>query len=97
MAEMSHLWHLLSVLSCNLSLYYIRTACICEEIAKKENNLYEKPTLVADVVPGQPIWHQDPLMKRWLPGAVQEKIQESHSYSIVSQVTIAMYRNDLKP
>ena len=64
-----------------------RTAYIREEIAKKENKLHEKPTPVADLVPGQPIWHQDPLTKKWLPGAVQEKLQEPHSYSITSQDT----------
>ena len=77
-----------------------RTAYICEEIAKKENKLHEKPTPVADLVPGQPIWHQDPLTKKWLPGTVQEKLQEPHSYSITSQDTTAMYRrnsNHLKP
>ena len=77
-----------------------RTAYIHEEIAKKENKLHEKPTPVADLVPGQPIWHQDLLTKKWLPGAVQEKLQEPHSYSITSQHTTAMYRrnrNHLKP
>ena len=77
-----------------------RTAYICEEIAKKENKLHEKPTPVADLVPGQPIWHQDPLTKKWLPGAVQEKLQEPHSYSLISQDTTATYRrnrNHLKP
>ena len=77
-----------------------RTAYIHEEIAKKENKLHEKPTPVADLVPGQPMWHQDPLTKKWLPGAVQEKLQEPHSYSIVSQDTTATYRrnrNHLKP
>ena len=77
-----------------------RTAYIHEEIAKKENKLHEKPTLVADLVPGQSIWHQDPLTKKWLPGTVQEKLQEPHSYSITSQDTTAMYRrnrNNLKP
>ena len=77
-----------------------RTAYICKEIAKKENKLHEKPTPVADLVPGQPIWHQDPLTKKWLPGAVQEKLQEPHSYSITSQDTTTMYRrnrNHLKP
>ena len=77
-----------------------RTAYIHEEIAKKENKLHEKPTPVADLVPGQPIWHQDPLTKKWLPGAVQEKLQEPHSYSIVSQDTTATHRrnrNHLKP
>ena len=77
-----------------------RTAYIREEIAKKENKLHEKPTPVADLVPGQPIWHQDLLTKKWLPGAVQEKLQEPHSYSIVSQDTTATYRrnrNHLKP
>ena len=47
-----------------------RTAYIREEITKKENKLHEKPTPVADLVPGQPIWHQDPLTKKWFPGAV---------------------------
>ena len=77
-----------------------RTAYIHEEIAKKENKLHEKPTPVADLVPGQPIWHQDPLTKKWLPGAAKEKLQEPHSYSIISQDTTAMYRrnrNHLKP
>ena len=40
------------------------------------------------------------LTKKWLPGAVQEKLQEPHSYSIRSQDTMAMYRrnrNHLKP
>ena len=64
-----------------------RTAYIHEEITKKENKLHEKPTPVADLVPGQPIWHQDPLTKKWLPGAAQEKLQEPHSFSIVSQDT----------
>ena len=71
-----------------------RTAYIREEITKKENKLHEKPTPVADLVPGQPIWHQDPLTKKWLPGAVQEKLQEPHSYSITSQDTTAMYRRN---
>ena len=38
--------------------------------------------------------------RKWLPGAVQEKLQEPHSYSITSQDTTAMYRrnrNHLKP
>ena len=77
-----------------------RTTYIREEITKKENKPHEKPTPVADLVPGQPIWHQDPLTKKWLPGAVQEKLQEPHSYSITSQDTTAMYRrnrNHLKP
>ena len=75
-----------------------RTTYISEEIAKKE--LHEKPTPVADLIPGQPIWHQDPPTNKWLPGAVQEKLQEPHSYSITSQDTTAMYRrnrNHLKP
>ena len=77
-----------------------RTAYICEEIIKKENKLHEKPTPVADLVPGKPIWHQDPLTKKWLRGTVQEKLKEPHSYSITSQDTTAMYRrnrNHLKP
>ena len=77
-----------------------RTAYIHEEITKKENKLHEKPTPVADLVPGQPMWHQDPLTMKWLPGAVQEKLQKPHSYSITSQDTTAMYmrnRNHLKP
>ena len=88
----------LSILSSQLT--NTRTAYIHEEIAKKENKLHEKPTPVADLVPGQPIWHQDPLTKKWLPGTVQEKLQELHSYSIVSQDTTATYRrnrNHLKP
>ena len=41
-----------------------RTAYIHEEITKKENKLHKKPTPVVDLVPGQPIWHQDPLTKK---------------------------------
>ena len=77
-----------------------RTAYIHEEITKKENKLHEKPTPVADLVPGQPIWHQDPLTKKWLPGAVQEKLEAPHSYCITLQDTTALYRrnrNHLKP
>ena len=77
-----------------------RTAYIHEEITKKENKIHEKPTLNADLVPGQPILDQDPLPKKWLPGEVQEKLQEPHSYSITSEDTTAMYRrnrNHLKP
>ena len=77
-----------------LQLTNSRTAYIREEITKKENKLHEKPTPVVDLVPGQPIWHQDPLTKKWLPGAVQEKLQEPHSYSITSQDTTAMYRRN---
>ena len=49
------------------------------------------------------ILYQDNLYgitKKWLLGAVQEKLQEPHSYSITSQDTTAMYRrnrNHLKP
>ena len=70
------------------------------KLPRRKTNSMKKPTPVADLVPGQPIWHQDPLTKKWLPGTVQEKLQEPHSYSIISQDTTAMYRrnrNHLKP
>ena len=57
----------LSILPSQLS--NSRTAYINEEIAKKESKLHEKPTPVADLLPGQHIWHKDPLTKKWLPGA----------------------------
>ena len=35
-----------------------------------------------DLEIGQPIWHQDPHMKKWLPGYIHEELEEPHSYGI---------------
>ena len=35
-----------------------------------------------DLEVGQPIWHQDPHMKKWNPGTIYKELEEPHSYTI---------------
>ena len=55
-----------------------------EEIVKKENKLYTSGHINTemDLEVGQPIWHQDPHMKKWNTGTIHEELEEPHSYTI---------------
>ena len=72
-----------------------------EEIVKKENKLYTTGhnDTEMDLEVGQPIWHQDPHMKRWNTGTIHRELEEPHSYTI--QDSAGQYyrwnRNWIKP
>ena len=55
-----------------------------EEIAKKENKLYTTGHIDTemDLEVGQPIWHQDPHMKKWNTGTIHKELEKPHSYTI---------------
>ena len=55
-----------------------------EEIVKKENKLYTTGHIDTemDLEVGQPMWHQDPHMKKWNTGTIHEELEEPHSYTI---------------
>ena len=55
-----------------------------EKIAKKENKLYTTGHIDTemDLEVSQPIWHQDPHMKKWNTGTIHKELEEPHSYTI---------------
>ena len=68
-----------------------------KKLSRWKTNSTQNQLQLQIFVPGQPLWQQDPLTKKWSPGAVHEKIQEQHSYSIASQgTTYRRNRNHLK-
>ena len=55
-----------------------------EEITKKENKLYTTKHINTemDLEVGQPIWHQDPHMKKWHTGTIHKEFKGPHSCTI---------------
>ena len=55
-----------------------------EEITKKKDKLYTTGHINTemDLEVGQPIWHQDPHMKKWNTGTIHKELEEPHSYTI---------------